>query len=197
VTPSGAAFNVKPGLRGTFQERNISLAVAGAAVLLRSKAFRNRFPSMSIRAIRRGIERVGTNTGLRARFQIVRKGGRWLFDVAHNPAGMKALAEELHSLRPRPRVAVFGVMSDKKFGEMLGALSSVVDAVVLVAPAMERSAPVSALLEVAKRMGIRTVRGGTVKRGLARARALDPEGIIVVTGSHYVAGEALSQFTKS
>jgi dihydrofolate synthase/folylpolyglutamate synthase len=197
VMPSGATFAANPGLRGAFQERNIAQAVAGVAVLLRSKKFRDRFPLLSLRAIRRGIERVRKNTGLRARFQIVRNNGRWLIDVAHNPAGMDALVDQLRTLKPRPATAVFGVMSDKKFGEMLGSLASVLDTVVLVAPRSERAAPVSALMEAARRHGVRAVRGGSVERGLAKARALDPAGTILVTGSHYVAGEALSEFTKT
>jgi len=193
--PSGLRFHVKPGLEGSLQSKNISLAVAGAE-LLRLK-YRGKFPGLIRRAISRGIRNVVRNCGLHGRFELVRSGGRWRVDVAHNPAGMELLASQLRLQRSRPRVAVFGVMADKKYGEMLTFLAGVVKLIVLVRPKTERSAALPALMKASYRLGVGVVKGGSVKRGLAVARRLDPGGVILVTGSHYVAGEALSEFTKS
>jgi dihydrofolate synthase / folylpolyglutamate synthase len=54
--------------------------------------------------------------------------GRWLFDVAHNPDGMRALVTALEVLRPaRPLHALVSILGDKEWGEMLVQLDRVID----------------------------------------------------------------------
>jgi len=90
------------------------------------------------------------------------------------------------------RVAVFGVMKDKDGRSMVRALSPVVDQIVVVAARTPRSLPSRALLRVAAKAGIPAVDGGTLRRGLAVAQRLaGGTGQVLITGSHYVVGEAL------
>ncbi|MEW6511540.1 MAG: folylpolyglutamate synthase/dihydrofolate synthase family protein [Bacteroidota bacterium] len=187
---------VFPGLRGTFQRRNIALAASTLAVLRRSAHFRRWFPRVGSAALRRGIARVRANTGLRARFEKCSANGTMLIDVAHNPAGIEALVGELSRMKHPPRVAVFGVMRDKEYRLMLGSLRRIVDAIVAVAPQMKRALPVARIVGEARQLGIRCVRGGSVAHGLRRARAVARKGTILVTGSHFVAGEALREVRR-
>src|SRR4051812_23628635 len=62
--------------------------------------------------------------------------GRWLFDVAHNPDGMKALVSALAVLRPaRPIHALVSILGDKEWPEMLVQLDQAIDRGVLtIAP---------------------------------------------------------------
>ncbi|MDX2059277.1 MAG: folylpolyglutamate synthase/dihydrofolate synthase family protein [Gemmatimonadales bacterium] len=62
--------------------------------------------------------------------------GRWLFDVAHNPDGVRALVQALADLAPpRPLTALVSILGDKEWPEMLVGLDRVVDRGVLtVAP---------------------------------------------------------------
>jgi dihydrofolate synthase/folylpolyglutamate synthase len=62
--------------------------------------------------------------------------GKWLFDVAHNPDGMRALTTALESRRqPRPLHALVSILGDKEWAEMLVQLDKVIDRGVLtVAP---------------------------------------------------------------
>jgi dihydrofolate synthase/folylpolyglutamate synthase len=47
-------------------------------------------------------------------------GGTWIFDVAHNVAGMESLVDTLDRLDlPRPRIALVGVLGDKDWRSML------------------------------------------------------------------------------
>ena len=62
--------------------------------------------------------------------------GKWLFDVAHNPDGIRALVAALEATRqPRPIHGLVSILGDKEWPEMLVQLDRVLDQGVLtVAP---------------------------------------------------------------
>ncbi len=62
--------------------------------------------------------------------------GKWLFDVAHNPDGIRALISAIHVLRPpRPLHALVSILGDKEWPEMLVQLDRIIDRGILtVAP---------------------------------------------------------------
>jgi dihydrofolate synthase / folylpolyglutamate synthase len=62
--------------------------------------------------------------------------GRWLFDVAHNPDGMRSLVSALRALRPpSPVHALVSILGDKEWPEMLVQLDQVIDRGILtIAP---------------------------------------------------------------
>jgi dihydrofolate synthase/folylpolyglutamate synthase len=64
------------------------------------------------------------------------KRGRWLFDVAHNPDGMRSLVRALAATKPRrPLHALVSILGDKEWPEMLVRLDQVIDRGVLtIAP---------------------------------------------------------------
>jgi dihydrofolate synthase / folylpolyglutamate synthase len=62
--------------------------------------------------------------------------GHWLFDVAHNPDGMRALVTALGAIRPlRPVHALVSILGDKEWPEMLVQLDQAIDRGILtIAP---------------------------------------------------------------
>jgi dihydrofolate synthase / folylpolyglutamate synthase len=62
--------------------------------------------------------------------------GRWLFDVAHNPDGMRSLVAALSATGPtRPLHALVSILGDKEWPEMLVQLDQAIDVGVLtIAP---------------------------------------------------------------
>jgi dihydrofolate synthase/folylpolyglutamate synthase len=62
--------------------------------------------------------------------------GRWLFDVAHNPDGMRSLVSALGVMRPpRPVHALVSILGDKEWPEMLVQLDRGIDRGILtIAP---------------------------------------------------------------
>lgn len=113
------------GLVGPHQRRNA--AVAEAALKALPEPWR---PSAA--AISRGFARAG----LPGRLQ---RHGKWLFDVAHNPDGVRALVAALKELNPpRPVHALVSILGDKEWPEMLMLLDEVIDRGVLtIAPTAE------------------------------------------------------------
>jgi dihydrofolate synthase / folylpolyglutamate synthase len=54
--------------------------------------------------------------------------GKWLFDVAHNPDGIRALTRALQVVRqPRPIHALVSILGDKEWAEMLVQLDQIID----------------------------------------------------------------------
>lgn len=129
------------------------------------------------------------------RLQIERLGPTtWVFDVAHNTAGMHALAESLARLAlPRPLVTVVGVLGDKDWRAMLPPLFTLSDAAILSQPrsapderrwdpgAVARAVPLPPVTEIVTEL----------EAALARAVELAGAGTVVVTGSCYTVGDAL------
>ena len=61
--------------------------------------------------------------------------GRWLLDVAHNPAAVTRLAQSLRdSEAARPLHAVVGIVADKDWSSMLERLLGAVDAIWITSP---------------------------------------------------------------
>ena len=109
-------------LAGPHQRRNA--AVAHGVLMAVPGPFR---PSGA--AIDRGFGRARVPGRLDRR-------GKWLFDVAHNPDGMRSLVRALETTRPpRPLHGLISILGDKAWPEMLVQLDRVLDRGVLtVAP---------------------------------------------------------------
>jgi dihydrofolate synthase/folylpolyglutamate synthase len=183
------------GLPGLHQVENARLALAALTLAMPAMAQRRGAASRPLfrdpgSIIRAGLEHVGRNTGLRARLESVGPGGRYLLDVAHNPRGMETLVAELGRRNVRKLIVVFGAMKDKDLAGMLRQIGKVAALVIAVRPSIDRAASAEAIARVAAKLGIRSRVGGSVRAGLLLAGA---RGRVLVTGSHYVVGEALTE----
>ncbi len=122
VVPADARFPGSLGLRGPHQRRNAAIA----SVLLETLPAPFR-PRDEVKAAAFARARVAGRLDRR---------GRWLFDVAHNPDGMRALTAALRELNPpRPIRALVSILGDKAYPEMLIELDQAIDVGILtVAP---------------------------------------------------------------
>ena len=184
---------VTPGLEGDHQITNAALAVAAVEILFRSKKFTRRFRELNSRSVRRGLIHVRRNAQLRGRFQSIGRNPRYLLDVAHNPDGIRTLVEALNKRDFGPLKTILGVMRDKDYRGMLLELREVCPGIIAVAAATDRALRAEALYRQAMRAGFRAKRGGTVPAGI---RLAGRKGTILITGSHFVVGEALQYLRK-
>jgi dihydrofolate synthase / folylpolyglutamate synthase len=183
----GEEISIESPLVGRHQLRNTALAVATAEELAR-QGFARITPS----SIEVGIR----NTHWPGRFQVVPPNEKWpeiVFDVAHNPAGAWALRSALSSLyEDRRMVFVFGAMRDKAIAEMTEILFPLAENVVAAAADNPRSATAAEIRAAAARTATDVEDSSSVENALERARELaGAGGLIVVTGSIYVVGEAM------
>ncbi|MGH7270067.1 MAG: bifunctional folylpolyglutamate synthase/dihydrofolate synthase [Polyangiaceae bacterium] len=119
--------------------------------------------------------------------RIDRPDGSYLIDAAHNPDGIEALARHVESLPNRAGgVLVFGALADKDWGAMLDRLIHLFPVRVYVMPQGRAAAALEDL--VARHSGEQAI---TAARACERARELaGPDGLVVVAGSIFLAGEA-------
>ncbi|MGC2111492.1 MAG: folylpolyglutamate synthase/dihydrofolate synthase family protein [Candidatus Korobacteraceae bacterium] len=188
LTVMGKEIEVDSPLAGRHQLRNIALAIATAEVLAQFGF------TVTPRQVEQGIR----ETHWPGRFQVIAPSAathqrEMVFDVAHNPAGAWALRSALSETFPgRALTVVFAAMRDKAIQEMAEILFPIVEQVVVTQVANPRAATTAELLQAASRTGAQLYAEETVPAALARARDLSkPDGLIVVTGSIFLVGEAM------
>jgi len=182
----GKQILVETPLIGRHQLRNVALAIATAEEL-NKQGF-----AVTPQAIERGIR----ETHWPGRFQIVPAldaAPEFVLDVAHNPAGAWALRSALSShYEDRPIIFVFGAMRDKDIAEMAEILFPLAESVIATSADNPRSATPEEIRAAASRTGSEIAAANDVASAIQQARVqAGAKGIIVVTGSIYVVGEAM------
>jgi dihydrofolate synthase/folylpolyglutamate synthase len=182
----GKQIVVETPLVGRHQLRNLALAIAAAEVLSH-QGF-----AITPETIERGIR----ETRWPGRFQVLpAKDGEpeYVFDVAHNPAGAWALRSTLSTCYEDRRLTfIFGAMRDKAIGEVSEILFPLAERVIVTRADNPRSATPDEIREAAVRAATDLEDAADVASALARARYLaGPQGIVVITGSIYIVGEAM------
>jgi len=188
VRALGGTVRVDSPLSGAHQHRNVALAIAAAAELAGKHGFR-----VTSRAMAEGIRKTLWPARLE---RIERDGVEWILDVAHNPAGAWALRAGLSpdlsgpSGVDRPRTLIFSCLRDKPIAEMAQILFSLFDQVIIPPIHTARAATLADLLAAAHATGTEAVGVDSVSQALHLAKQRAEGGLVVVSGSVYLVGEA-------
>jgi dihydrofolate synthase/folylpolyglutamate synthase len=182
----GKRILVETPLVGRHQLRNVALAIA-AAEELSHRGF-----AITADSIEHGIR----ETHWPGRFQVISpvKGApEYVLDVAHNPAGAWALRSTLSgAYENRSLTFVFGAMRDKAIGEIAEILFPLAERVIATRADNPRSATSGEIREAAAHTSVAIEQAPNVAAALERARVLaGSNGVVVVTGSIYIVGEAM------
>ena len=169
------------GLRGAHQVANAWVACAALKHLPASAGLAEGPP------IGEEIPASFADAYIPARFEVR---GKWIFDVAHNPDGMRVLVDALRSHEaPRPLHALVGIRSDKDWRPMLALLAPAVDRLVLTMPPS---------IPMLQRWSVSDVRGAPVAHvepdfDAALRDVQDGAATVLVTGSFHTVGDVLSR----
>ena len=204
LTLDDQPLSVDSPLRGQHQQRNIALAIAAAVALRNLNSYdippeRNRKGyKIANTAIEQGIR----TTRWPGRLELLPGTPPLLLDVAHNPAGAWTLRAAIAELPPeQPRTLIFSCLRDKSLKEMSQILLPLFDAAsgdperardhVILAPiANPRATALDDLVAAAHALDVPAVAAPRLAEALKKARDLTPpDGIIIATGSIYLAGE--------
>ena len=160
-------------LAGDFQRRNAALAVRTARELGIDEA-----------AIERGVRA----TKWRGRLERLERAGKTIWiDGGHNAHAVAQTAPFFDAHVRRPRLLVFGIMSDKDVQPVVDRLFPLFDRVITTEPYPPRSVPATAFHDAVPIPG---------PDDAFRAALDAPEREIVITGSLYLAGAAIAFFDK-
>jgi dihydrofolate synthase/folylpolyglutamate synthase len=182
----GKRILVETPLVGRHQIRNVALAIA-AAEELSKRGF-----AITAHTIELGIR----ETHWPGRFQVIPAANgapEYVLDVAHNPAGAWALRSTLSgAYEDRPLTFVFGAMRDKAISEIAEILFPLAERVIATHADNPRSATSGEIQELAAHISVAIEEAADVGKALERGRiSAGSNGIVVVTGSIYIVGEAM------
>jgi dihydrofolate synthase/folylpolyglutamate synthase len=171
---------------GGFQRTNFAVAEAAATCYLGEVSHSKAEQAVASLVIHGRLEKLGENPTV-------------LADVAHNPAGARALADSLPELTgPAPVIGVIGVLADKDapgmLAELAGALERAVftplpeDALAAWGRPGARAWEPSELQRIAAGLSLSSETAATPAAALERARqlALEAGGAVIITGSHFL-----------
>lgn len=172
--------NLRLSLRGRYQRVNASVALAALEIV------QDRFP-VADWVVRAGLRRVRWP----GRLEVVGDRPTIVLDGAHNPEGIKALADELSDLRQGRRVRLlFAAMADKEWDIMLHLLGRAVDDITFTKVHMERSAdPELLAAKLSEPVGRRIITDPARALRTLLQESAGRDEVIVIAGSLYLIGE--------
>lgn len=186
VTKNNSYNNLPIPLLGDCQIRNAQVVIT-ALEQLQSKGF-----AIPKESFYRGFENLQRLTGIRGRFEILQAQPLVILDVGHNPDGIAATVSALKSFRYRRLLLIFGVMKDKDYGKMIRTLASLKPVVFAVQPEMERALPSEVIAKKFQEEKCAAAAYGHVSEAVRNALHFQEKNdMLLICGSHYVAGEAL------
>ncbi len=180
---NGQKILLKIRLLGLFQMNNAALAVRAFELLSRFYGYR-----LSEAAIKEGLSK----TRWPGRIEIVKRNPTVVLDGGHNNDAAKALTTSMRKLFPRRDLRIiYGASKDKAVGEVMKELRKLRAPIYLASARHPRAANVSDL-EFAAKPYFKEIH---VSRRLPKAivdakKSLNKKGVILVTGSLFLVGEA-------
>lgn len=180
IARGGRFFEVRTPLIGEHQAWNTATAIA----MVRAAGAPYSVPLGECSDALRGVALPGR----------LDRRGKFIFDVAHNPAGIAVLAGALARIGvARPLTAVVGVLSDKDWRGMIDRLAPAVDELILTTP---YSAPESRRWDSAESAAYAGSLGASASSvpdlGDALTLAQERGSTVLVTGSFHTVGDAMS-----
>jgi len=184
LTPLPRSFYARPTAR-------VARELLGKVIVRRDDdGGRVRLARITPEAIERGV--AGTQwRGRLERIQVADK-SVWI-DGLHNAHAARAVAPYIDEKVPRPRLLVFGIMSDKDVAAVTAILFPRFQSVITTEPYVPRSANAEELASIAKQMGI-DAQGEAVPAHAFESAMRSRYRNIFIGGSLYLAGAAIEFF---
>lgn len=169
-------------LLGQHQVENAAVAFAAIDI------FRQRALPITDRDIQIGFSR----TIWPGRFEVISESVPVILDCAHNRESIHELVRTLQEYFPGKRCfLIFGASEDKDIAGMFDEIFPVTDIMVATQSFHPRACPPERLIEMASKTGVKTQTVTNVTEALRYAiQNLNPDQVILVTGSIFVVAEA-------
>ena len=171
---------------GSHQSSNLAVAIAAVEAFL--GAGERQIPDDILRSAVADVSSPG-------RLQLIRSEPEILLDGAHNPDGARVLATALKSeFSNRPIVALIAVLSEKDVSSLLENLKGIFESAIITSSSSPRAMPATDLEALAKQ-SLETIVSSVSDFKLAfhaaQKRAMEIDGLVLVTGSITLVGDVL------
>jgi dihydrofolate synthase/folylpolyglutamate synthase len=174
-------------LLGAYQGENAAMAY-GAAI-----ASRERGMKLKDSSIVAGLERVRWP----GRLEIVGRRPFVVFDVSHTPDGARVVAADISRLFGRKIILVMGVLNDKDLGGIASQFGAISKEAIATEPITPRAFPRATVAEALRRHVPLVEEAPSVGEAIGRALSwARPEDVVVVAGSLYTVGEAMTWWSS-
>ncbi len=186
ATPLESYDRLTVELAGAHQSANVLLAIRAVEL----------FHGVDIAAVRTGLQNMRALSGLRARLEALATSPLSILDVAHNEAGLRAaLAHACAWCRGRLFV-LFGLVRNKAAEKMAQALFESRAIVYTCDVSSKRGIGAGELAGILRSWHVPVVQAGSVEAAYTHVlRRAVSEDVILICGSHYVAGAFLEACT--
>ncbi len=186
--------NLRVSLLGHHQQENATTALCAISVL------KQRGHDIPDETIRRALAHVSWPGRGELFTRIDDPTIRLMLDGAHNPQGAEILSRTIRTLSYQHLHVMIGILGDKDVEAIAERLLSLADHVIAVTPHNERAPEVTTLAQRIRpylRKGTMLEMADSIAGGLPLAsRNLEPDDLLVVTGSLYTVGEARDLIEK-
>lgn len=129
------------------------------------------------------------------RCQIITQQPLIIIDSAHNPESAQSLYYIIHDIIKQKVIIVYGSSEGKLVSRILDILSPLTKRLILTQSQNPRRIPIEKLAKMCRQKSLSYQISDTVKDAIKLAKHLSKNKIpIIITGSFYIAGEALTYF---
>lgn len=180
------------GLNGIYQLKNLATVITASKILNDRTVFK-----ISENALRKGIEHVCLLTGFRGRWELLSNNPKIIADTSHNVQGIQVVVNQLKYQQYKTLRIIIGMVNDKDISGVLKLLP--VNAVYYFTEAqVKRALSATMLKEIAIKFNLSGDSFESIKDAVKKAKSdAHKDDLILITGSNFVVGEAMTLFPIS
>jgi dihydrofolate synthase / folylpolyglutamate synthase len=184
ISPKGKKYpQIQPDLKGKYFKKNIPPILEVVEKLIDQNFI------IDLNAIRNGLQKITTNTGLKGRWQKIGESPLIICDVGHNEDGINEVLEQLEQMNYQKLHIVFGTVSDKSIDKILSLLP-IEACYYFCAANIPRALDANELFAQAIKLGLKGNVYGSVSEAINRAKKdANKDDLIFIGGSTFVVAE--------
>lgn len=183
---TNSTIKCKPQLVGIYQQENISTVLKTLSVVSNTSF------NIRIKDIVKGLENVSKLTGLKGRWQIIKKKPLIVADTAHNVDGILQVIKQVNLIKPEKLHIVLGMVSDKDINPVLAILPSANTHYYFCKPNLPRGLEAETLKEKSTVFGLKGNSYSSVYEAYSTALEMQKKNeMVLVTGSTFTVAEIL------
>ena len=170
-------------LKGFYQTKNIQTVITAL----------NQLPDFNLNnsVIKKGLNRVVENTGLKGRWQVLQNSPKVILDVGHNKEALRLIAKQINEISYNKLYLVMGFVKGREVDSLLSLFPKEAN-FYLSSPNVERAMPISIIKASLKSSILKINYFKSISKAYQVALSnSDEDDLVLVTGSTFVVADLL------